>query len=134
MDFRGGYLGEDAGLITFFNQLKLHYPDLYDVAIHPDNGRLISGTGFNAQSRQKAKRTIRDSASDIIIVGSPTFVYGLKRQDHTKSKWQDGQLGFWNKPKKDAFVCVAFGYLSALNAVKDYILISTNRGELKKAP
>ena len=55
LDFRGECPKEDAELITFFNQLKLNYPDLYDVAIHPDNERLISGTGFNAQSRQKAK-------------------------------------------------------------------------------
>lgn len=44
MDFRGECPKEDAELITFFNQLKLHYPDLYNIAIHPDNERLISGT------------------------------------------------------------------------------------------
>lgn len=61
-----------------------------------------------------------------IIVGNPTFVCELKRQDHTKSKWQDGQLEFLEaSQKRGAFVCVAFGYLAALNAVKDYILIST---------
>ena len=92
MDFRGGYLGDMDDYI--FNQLKLHYPDLYDVAIHPDNGRLISGTGFNAQSRQKAKRTIRTAQTILLLLVVRLFVYGLKRQDHTKSKWQDGQFGF----------------------------------------
>ena len=126
MDFRGECPKEDAELITFFNQLKLNYPGLYDVAIHPDNERLISGTGFNAQSRQKAKGAIRNGASDIIIVGNPTFVCELKRQDHTKSKWQDGQLDFLQTSQElGAFVCVALGYEAALNAVKDYILIST---------
>ena len=126
MDFRCECPKEDAELITFFNQLKLHYPDLYDVAIHPDNERLISGTGFNAQSRQKAKGAIRSGASDIIIVGNPTFVCEMKRQDHTKSRWQDGQLEFLEYSLKNgAFVCIALGYESALEAVKDWI---------KKAP
>lgn len=82
--------------------------------------------GFNAQSRQKAKGAIRSGASDIIIVGNPTFVCELKRQDHTKSRWQDGQLEFLEYSLKNgAFVCIALGYESALEAVKDWI---------KKAP
>ena len=126
-EFRGDCAKEDAELMTFFNQLKLNYPDLYDVAIHPDNERLITGTGFNAQSRQKAKGAIRNGAADIIIVGSPTFVCELKRQDHAKSKWQDGQLEFLEaSQKRGAFVCIALGYESALQAVKDYLLRSCN--------
>ncbi len=124
MDFRGECPKEDAELITFFNQLKLNYPDLYDVAIHPDNERLITGTGFNAQSRQKAKGAIKKGAADIIIVGSPSFVCEMKRQDHTKSKWQDGQLDFLQTSQKlGAFVCVALGYEAALQAV-DYWVMS----------
>ena len=126
MDFRGECPKEDAELITFFNQLKLHYPDLYNIAIHPDNERLISGTGFNAQSRQKAKGAIKKGAADIVICGNPTFVCEMKRQDHTKSRWQDGQLEFLEYSLKNgAFVCIALGYESALEAVKDWI---------KKAP
>ncbi len=124
MDFRGECPKEDAELITFFNKLKLNYPDLYDVAIHPDNERLITGTGFNAQSRQKAKGAIKKGAADIIIVGSPSFVCEMKRQDHTKSKWQDGQLDFLQTSQKlGAFVCVALGYEAALQAV-DYWVMS----------
>ncbi len=122
MDFRGECPKEDAELITFFNQLKLNYPDLYDVAIHPDNERLITGTGFNAQSRQKAKGAIKKGAADIIIVGSPSFVCEMKRQDHTKSKWQDGQLDFLQTSQKlGAFVCVALGYEAALQALNDWL-------------
>ena len=123
MDFRGECPKEDAELITFFNQLKLHYPDLYNIAIHPDNERLISGTGFNAQSRQKAKGAIKKGAADIIICGNPTFVCELKRRDHTKCRWQDGQLEFLESSKKQgACVCVALGYEAALNAVNDWVL------------
>ena len=126
MDFRGECPKEDAELITFFNELKKLYPDLASVAIHPDNEGKVSGSGFTYHSRLKAKGAINKGASDIIIIGNPTFVCEMKRQDHTKSRWQDGQLEFLEaSQKRGAFVCVAFGYLSALNAVKDYILIST---------
>ena len=123
MDFRGECPKEDAELITFFNQLKLNYPDLYDVAIHPDNEGLVMGTGFNNHIRQKAKGAIRNGAADIIIVGYPTFVCELKRQDHTKCRWQDGQLEFLEaSQKRGAFVCVALGYLAALEALSDYLI------------
>lgn len=121
--YRGDCPKEDAELMTFFNELNRLHPQLATIAIHPDNERLISGTGFNAQSRQKAKGAIRSGASDIIIVGNPTFVCEMKRQDHTKSRWQDGQLEFLEASKKQgAFVCVALGYEAALNAVNDWVL------------
>jgi hypothetical protein len=122
VDFRGDCPLEDAELMTFFNQLRIKYPDIAKVAIHPDNEGLILGTGHHHHIKQKAKGAIKKGAADIIIVGSPTFVCELKRQDHTKSKWQDGQLEFLEASQKQgAFVCVAFGYLAALDALKDYL-------------
>ena len=124
MDFRGDCPLEDAELMTFFNQLRIKYPDIAKVAIHPDNEGLILGTGHHHHIKQKAKGAIRNGASDIIIVGSPTFVCELKRQDHTKSRWQDGQLEFLEaSQKRGAFVCVALGYEAALQAV-DYWVMS----------
>ena len=50
------------------------------------------------------------------------FVCEMKRQDHTKSRWQDGQLEFLEASQKQgAFTCVALGYVAALEAVKDWI-------------
>ncbi len=124
MDFRGECALEDAELITFFNQLRMRYPVLAQVAIHPDNEGLVFGTGFNNHTRQKAKGAIRNGAADIIIVGCPSFVCELKRKDHTKSRWQDGQLEFLEaSQKRGAFVCVALGYEAALQAV-DYWVMS----------
>ena len=121
MDFRGDCALEDAELITFFNQLRLRYPKLAKIAIHPDNEGLIFGTGFNNHTRQKAKGAIRNGAADIIIVGNPTFVCEMKRKDHTKSQWQDGQLEFLEASKKNgAFVCIALGYVAALLAVEEW--------------
>jgi hypothetical protein len=122
MDFRGDCAKEDLELITFFNQLRIKYPKLAKVAIHPDNEGLVFGTGFNNHTRQKAKGAIRNGAADIIIVGSPSFVCEMKRQDHTKSKWQDGQLDFLQTSQElGAFVCVALGYEAALQALNDWL-------------
>jgi len=122
VDFRGECALEDAELITFFNQLRIKYPKLAKVAIHPDNEGLVFGTGFNNHTRQKAKGAIRNGAADIIICGCPTFVCELKRKDHTKSRWQDGQLEFLQTSQKlGAFVCVALGYEAALQALNDWL-------------
>ena len=123
MSFRGDCAKEDLELITFFNQLRIKYPKLAKVAIHPDNEGLVFGTGFNNHTRQKAKGAIRNGAADIIIVGCPSFVCEIKRKDHTKSRWQDGQLDFLQTSQElGAFVCVALGYEAALEAVNNWIL------------
>lgn len=125
-NFRGDCPNEDAELITFFNELNRLHPQLATIAIHPDNEGLVLGSGHHHHIKQKAKGAIKKGASDIIIVGNPTFVCEMKRQDHTKSRWQDGQLEFLEYSLKNgAFVCIALGYESALEAVKDWI---------KKAP
>ena len=122
MDFRGDCLLEDAELMTFFNQLRMRYPVLAQVAIHPDNEGLVLGSGHHHHIKQKAKGAIKKGAADIILVGYPTFVCELKRKDHTKSKWQDGQLDFLQTSQKlGAFVCVALGYEAALQALNDWL-------------
>jgi len=108
--------------------LRPYQQDAVDsaVAIHPDNEGLLIGAAHNAHIKQKAKGAIKKGAADIVICGNPTFVCEMKRQDHTKSRWQDGQLEFLEYSLKNgAFVCIALGYESALEAVKDWI---------KKAP
>jgi hypothetical protein len=105
-------------------QLRPYQQDAVDsaVAIHPDNEGLVLGTGHHHHIKQKAKGAIKKGAADIIIVGYPTFVCELKRRDHTKSRWQDGQLAFLESSKKQgAFVCVALGYVAALEALNDWI-------------
>jgi len=128
MDFRGDCPKEDAELMTFFNELKRCYPELATIAIHPDNEGLVLGAAHNAHIKQKAKGAIRNGAADIIICGCPTFVCEMKRQDHTKSKWQDGQLDFLQTSQGlGAFVCVALGYEAALQALNDWITQSNTK-------
>ena len=121
VNFRGDCPTEDNELITFFNEIARLYPTLAKVAIHPDNEGLVIGTGHLHHARQKAKGAIKKGAADIVICGNPTFVCEMKRQDHTKSKWQDGQLEFLEASQKQgAFACVALGYVAALEALKNW--------------
>ena len=118
MTFRGECPREDAELITFFNELQRLRPDLYAVAIHPDNEGLVVGDGHQHHARQKAKGAVRKGAADIIIIGCPAFVCELKRRDHTLCRWQDGQLDFLQASLgQGAFACVALGYEAALESV-----------------
>jgi hypothetical protein len=61
-------------------------------------------------------------AADVIIVGNPAFVCEIKRQNHTKSQWQDGQQEFLHAAKKaGAFTCVALGADAAWGAFHAYL-------------
>lgn len=120
---------ESAEQITFFNRLRREYPDTYGkVAIHPRNEQQLKGGQFRALSRHKAEG-MTTGASDIIIPGCPSFVCELKRRDHTKSAWQDGQIEYLDAARGcGSFVCVALGADAAWQAFNDWL--PTN----KKAP
>ena len=63
-------------------------------------------------------------AADVIIPASPAFVCEIKRRDHTKSQWQDGQQEYLNAAQKaGAFVCVALGADAAWEAFDDWLAI-----------
>lgn len=111
-DFRGDCPSETAELVTFFNQIRK--TDLGCIALHIRNEGKRS---HNQTMRQKVEGLI-PGAPDIIIPGNPTFVCELKRQDHTKSRWQKGQVEYLKAAQNNgAFVCVALGYRNLLTAV-----------------
>lgn len=115
VDFRGKCPVESAEQITFFNSLD---ESLRRIAIHPRNEGKRS---YQQTARHKAEG-MTPGASDIIIPGVPTFVCELKRQDHTKSKWESEQLEYLEECKKaGCFVCVALGYKAALQALQAWL-------------
>ncbi|AIM40814.1 putative VRR-DNA nuclease [Idiomarinaceae phage Phi1M2-2] len=122
--FRGPCPPEGAEQITFFNQLRAKYPDSYGViAIHPRN----EGKRTHQQTARQKAEGMTKGASDIIIPGSPAFCCELKRQDHTKSQWQEGQIDYLEYARKQgAFVCVAFGWEAAWEALQEWISITKN--------
>lgn len=109
---------ETAEQVTFFNLLRREYPEIGKIALHIRN----EGKRTVQQAmRQKAEGMVT-GASDIVIPGCPAFVCELKRKDHTLCRWQDGQIEYLEACKNNgAFVCVAFGYKAALEALKEWI-------------
>ena len=112
--FRGECPSESAEAVTFFAKLRREHPATYGlIATHIRNEGLRT---FYQATRQKSEGMTK-GAPDIIIPASPAFVCELKRQDHTKSKWQDGQQEYLLEAQKQgAFVCVALGYVGAYTA------------------
>lgn len=115
VDFRGDCPKESAEQMTFFNWVrKTPYGA---IAIHIRNE---GKRNYMETARQKVEGMCV-GASDIIIPGGVTFVCELKRQDHTKSKWQKGQLEFLKAAHDNgAFVCVALGHKAAQQAFKEW--------------
>ena len=125
-NFRGNCPPESAEQITFFNKMRHQYPDTYGrIAIHPRN----EGKRSHQQTTRQKAEGMTKGASDIIIPGSPSFVCELKRRDHTKSKWEDGQKEYLEVSKDNgSFTCIALGCDAAWQAFNDWI------SNHKKAP
>ena len=95
-------------------------PDTYGkLALHPKNEEKRKGKQFNRLTMDKALG-MTPGASDVIIPLG--FACEMKRHDHTKSKWQPGQLEYL-KAVHDAggFACVALGWEAAMEALEDWI-------------
>lgn len=112
--YRGECPSETIESITFFAKIRKEHPNDYGlIATHIRNEGKRS---WQQVARQKSEGMTK-GAPDIIIPMSPAFVCEMKRQDHTKSKWQDGQLEYLKSAHDaGAFVCVALGYEAAYNA------------------
>lgn len=116
--YRGQCPSESAEQITFFNRLRSVYPTSYGLlAVHPRN----EGKRTHAQVWRHKAEGMAPGASDIIIPGAPAFVCEMKRQNHTLSKWEPGQLEYLKAAEQHgAFVCVALGWEGAWQAFLDW--------------
>ena len=118
--YRGACPPEVSEQITFFNQLRKRFPLIASIALHPRNEALLKGGQFSAIRRHRAEG-MSPGAADIIIPGCPAFVCELKRQDHTKSAWQEGQQNYLaSAASLGAFACVALGADAALTAANEW--------------
>ena len=117
--FRGDCPSESAETVTFFAKLRREYPDSYGkIATHIRNEGLRT---FYQATKQKSEGMVK-GAPDILIPASVAFVCELKRQDHTRSKWQDGQQEYLLEAQKQgAFVCIGLGYVGAYEAFNFWI-------------
>ena len=118
--WRGECPTETAEQATFFNQLP---PDIKRIALHIRNEGKRS---YAQHNKMRAEGGFVSGASDIVIPGAPAFVCELKRMDHTKSRWQTGQLEYLEACQRmGAFVCIALGWEAAMKSVKDWVDLSS---------
>ena len=115
--FRGKCPLESAEQITFFNQLRKAYPDTWGaLALHPRNEQQLRGGQHRGMIKQKAEG-MTPGASDVVIPARVSFVCEIKRQDHTQSKWQPGQVEYLTAAHEaGAFACLALGWQGAWQA------------------
>lgn len=131
--FRGECPREEVEQASFFSRLRREYPDSHGLtALHPRNEGLLIAGQFSAVIKRQIEGMAK-GAADIVIPGMPTFVCELKRQDHTKSKWQAGQVEYLNAAADaGAYTCVALGAVAAWEAFTVY-LEYIKKAERKKA-
>jgi len=124
-DFRGKCPSESAEQITFFNKLRGEYSETWGkLALHPRNEQQLRGGQFRGMIKQKAEG-MTPGASDVIIPSRVSFVCEIKRQDHTKSKWQPGQIEYLTAAHEaGAFACVALGWQGAWFAFQDWLTLN----------
>ena len=122
--FRGKCPLESAEQITFFNQLRTTYPDTWGrLALHPRNEQQLRGGQHRGMIRQKAEG-MTPGASDVIIPGRVSFVCEIKRQDHTQSKWQSGQVEYLEAAQNaGAFACLGLGWRGAWQAFETWLAL-----------
>lgn len=117
--FRGDCPSESADQITAFGMIKERWPELHRIAIHPKNEGKRS---YGQVHYERQMGGINTGASDIIIPTCPPLIIEMKRSDHTKSRWQPGQLDYL-KACQDlgSFVCVALGWRGVVESVEHYL-------------
>ena len=118
IDYRGACPREALEQVTFFRRLRDAYPDtLGRIALHPRN----EGKRTHSQTDREKAEGMALGASDVIIPAKVPFVCEIKRQDHTKSTWQPGQIEYLEAAHNEgAFVCVALGVDAAWEALNDW--------------
>lgn len=119
-DWRGKCAAESMEQMTFFSWLRRQHPKLGMIALHPRN----EGQRTIQQAQRHKAEGMTTGASDVIIPGAPAFVCEMKRKDHTQSKWQDGQKEYLQAAHEaGAFVCVAFGWEAAKEALEEWLTV-----------
>lgn len=109
--------------MTFINRLRRQYPDtLGALVVHVKN----EGKKTQGQAMMDAANGLTAGASDILIPVSPAIVIEFKRQDHTLSSWQKGQIDYL-KAAHDAgsFAFVALGADAAMEGILCYLNTTT---------
>lgn len=118
LSFRGPCPLEEAEQMTLINRLRATLPAVALATTHVAN----EGKRTPQQAKRAKALGMQRGFADVIIAGNPALVIELKRRDHTKSRWQTGQLEALEAAQGlGACVCVALGWEGAMLAVKDWL-------------
>ena len=121
--FRGKCPPEHVEQASFFARLRREYPGTWGrIAIHPRNEGLLVQGQFSSVVKHQLEGMAK-GASDIVIPGGRGgFVCELKRQDHTLSQWQVGQIDYLEAVQSmGGFACVALGAAAAWGAFEEWL-------------
>ena len=88
VNYRGDCPTEDVEQINFYSWLKVNHPKHADLFMHPKAEGKRNGAQYSYDHRTGG---IPTSMPDCMIVSFRPFCVELKRKNHTKSRWQDGQ-------------------------------------------
>lgn len=122
--FRGSCPSEEAEQVAAVAQLRRD--DLGALVIHVKN----EGRRTMRQAQRDKANGLAPGAPDLWIPGAPTFLCEVKRRDHTKSRWQDGQVDYLTEAQAaGAFSCLCLGEKGVLKAFEVWRgLVVTRRG------
>jgi len=114
--FRGNCPTENADQVTLFAVIRRQWPKTWGkLAFHPRN----EGKRTIGQAMWQKAEGLTEGTVDLIIPAGRTLVLELKRKDHTKSKWQPGQVEYLEAAQDaGAFACLALGWEAAFEAVR----------------
>ncbi len=76
--------------------------------------------------REKLHGGFVKGASDIILPGRPTFVCELKSQSKTAKISPEQESYLLAAHSAGAWCCVAYGYIGALQAFNDWVLVNNS--------
>lgn len=113
--WRGDCPTETSEAVTFFSEIRK--TKFGGVTTHIKN----EGIRRRGQANWDKAQGMVKGASDIFIPANPALLIELKRKDHTKSKLSPEQVAYLEAAQGlGAFVCVALGWESAMEAVREW--------------
>ena len=125
--YRGPCAIENADQVTLFSFIRRQWPKTWGIlAFHPRN----EGQRSWGQAAWQKAEGMTEGTVDLIIPARLPLVLELKRKDHTKSKWQPGQVEYLTAAQDaGAFASIALGYEAAIEVVKQWDKMQDTAGQ-----
>jgi len=108
---------ESAEMKTFFNRVRKDYPEIGNVAIHVRN----EGNRSHSETNNQKAEGMVTGAADIVIPGCPAFVCEMKAKSKSSRVSKEQKTYLESADKIGAFVCIAYGWEAAIEALEDWI-------------